>query len=103
MEEKNLKESQISRGLRVLETLFLDPINGLSNKEIIEKTKLSAVEVCRKLKQLEEVKWAEKNDLGRWTPSIKPVGLFKKYNLYLSATEEKIESFEKRTNAYARR
>lgn len=103
MEEKNLKESQISRGLRVLEALFLDPINGLSNKEIIEKTKLSAVDVSRKLKELEEVKWAEKNDLGRWTPSVKPVGLLKKYNLYLSATAEKIESFETRTNAYARR
>lgn len=103
MEEKILKESQISRGLRVLETLFLDPINGLSNKEIIEKTKLSAVEVCRKLKQLEEVKWAEKNDLGRWTPSVKPVGLLKKYNLYLNSAAEKIESFEVRTNAWARR
>lgn len=103
MAEKNLKESQISRGLRVLEAIFSDPINGVSNKEVEEKTKLHAVEVCRRLQDLEEAKWAEKNDLDRWTPTVKTVGLLKKYNLYLNAVSDKIESFEARTNAYARR
>lgn len=97
------RESQIGRGLRILEVLFLDPINGMSNKEIIEKTNLPAVDVCRKLKDLEEAKWAEKNDLERWTPTVKAVGLLKKYNLYLTATAEKLETFENRSNAYARR
>lgn len=102
MEEKQ-KKNQIERALLVLETLFLDPINGLSNKEIIEKTKLPAVDVCRLLKTLHSSKWAEKNDMERWTPSVKPVGLLKKYNLYLNSTAEKIEIFETRTNAWALR
>lgn len=97
------KESQIGRGLRILEVLFLDPINGMSNKEIIEKTNLPAVDVCRKLKDLEEAKWAQKNDLERWTPTVKAVGLLKKYNLQLADLSQKIETFEARSNAYARR
>lgn len=59
--------------------------------------------MCRRLQDLEEAKWAEKNDLDRWTPTVKTVGLLKKYNLYLNAVSDKIESFEARTNAYARR
>ncbi len=97
------KENQLTRVFVVLENLFFDPINGLSNKELIEKTTYSPVDVCRLLKGLEEVGWAEKNDINRWTPTVKVVGLLKKYNLQVASISQKIETLEARSNAYARR
>lgn len=102
MEEKQ-KKNQIERALLVLETLFLDPINGLSNKEIIEKTKFTAVDVCRLLKTLHSSKWADKNKYNRWIPSVVFLNFSTNYFLTLSNVKREIDKRDIMSIAHAHR
>ncbi len=97
------KKNQTERALTVLEALFFEPINGLANIEICQKTGFHAVDVSRLLKTLHEARWAEKNKYGRWVPSVRFLGFIKKYNLALGSVTGDIEEIEQRSNAYARR
>jgi len=62
--------SSARRTLRVLKALKGHTITGISNKEISEGLRMSAVNVSRALTELEAEGLAAKLDNGRWAHSV---------------------------------
>lgn len=97
------KDNQTERCFKILELLFTSILDGMSNKEIIEKTSYQAVNTCRDLGVLQKTGWIEKTEKGRWVLTVKPVALMRKYEIYMDELGRRTIEFKTRVESHARR
>lgn len=102
MAEKNNKDNAAMRTLRIAELLFGRILDGYSNKEIADALGYSACNVSRDLDLLRLAGWAEKLDTGRWTVTIKPVVLMRRYQDHMADLTARRDLFEARVQAQAK-
>lgn len=64
--------------------------DGMSNKEIAEANKTSAVNTARDMILLEDMGWAKKMANGRWTLTTKPLALLQAYQNHFQSLQNRM-------------
>ena len=82
MSEKGKKGEPVRRCLRIIELLVGHVADGMSNKELAQAGRTSAVNVSRDLALLESLGWVKQNEArARWSLTSKPLALFKAFEI----------------------
>jgi len=79
MTAKEKKGAQVRRCFLICDILVENVAYGLTNKEIADATRTSAVNAHRDLELLESMGEVRRRDNGRWVLTTKPLARHKKY------------------------
>ena len=97
------KGQPVRRCLTIYELLVRHVADGMSNKEIAEAARTTAVNVTRDLALLRGLGWVKQNEGGRWLLTIKPLALLKAFELAQAEMLARAEELRTNINAAARR
>ena len=97
-----MAEGKAARIFSIVELLVSHALDGMSNADLADKLGTSRSNVSRDLATLIDAGWAEQLSTGRFVITPRLVGMLKAYNLALSAAQERIDSFQARSDALAR-
>lgn len=94
---------QTERCFVILDVLFKHIMHGMSNKEIVEATGYSAVQVSRDLDVLHALGQVEKTPEGRHRPHARTVGRAVAFANQVEEYARRGDEFKNRVNANAAR
>lgn len=93
----------VERVLLIYEALVRNVIYGLSNREISDAIRSTAVNTSRDMQRLEELGWVRRLDSGKWVLTVKPIALMKAYDQEYHDMLERAKETDENSTAAAMR
>ena len=92
----------VCRSHKIVELLAGRFFDGMSNREIADAVKTSAVNASRDMALLESLGYARKLDNGRWGLTIKPLAIMQSYHTHYENLQGRMAATTRNILAAAR-